>query len=107
MNEQEMRLFCTLRKKVADYIKKMVDAGEPHKSYEGIWEVLVSYPSYFDDETASARPDCCNITLHCYLIGPSRGYTWHGKTVGEALEKCKRDIDKWTNEKYLECYDII
>ena len=107
MNEKEMKLFSALRKQVADYIRKRLDAGAEHKSYEGIWEVLISYPSWFDDETTTASPDFCNITLHCYLIGPSRGYTWHGKTVDEALEKCKKDIDRWTNGKYLECRDII
>lgn len=96
MNKEQRRRFSALRKQVADYIKKELDDWVHHKSYEGIWEVMVSYPSYFDDETASAQPDCYNITLHSYLIGPSRSYTWRGETLDEALRKCEKDIDEWT-----------
>lgn len=98
MNKKELELFQKLRVKVADYIREYLKEDYGHKSYEGTWELLVSYPSYFDDDTASSSPDYYRVTLHCYVIGPSRHYDWSGKSFSEALEKCSHDIDIWVNE---------
>lgn len=98
MNKLEFELFLLLRKKVASYISDCLKDDCGHKSYEGTWELLVSYPNYFEDETATAKPDFYRITLHCYLIGPHRHYDWDGKTWDEALRKCRNDIERWTKE---------
>lgn len=96
MSKEERALFARLRKQVADYISWYLEEDCGHKSYEGTWEVLVSYPNYFEDDSATAPPDFYRVTLHCYIIGPHRHYDWDGKTFGEALKKCQRDIDRWT-----------
>lgn len=96
MNKKESELFMALRQKVALYIREYLKNDCGHKSYEGTWELLVSYPNYFEDETATAKPDFYQITLHCYVIGLNRHYEWDGKTWEEALRKCKCDIDRWT-----------
>lgn len=98
MNENEKNLFYKLRKQVADYICKSLKEDPIHKSYEGTWEILVSYPNYFEDETAKAEPDFYRITLHCYVLGPGRNYDWEGKSFMEALEKCECDINEWVKE---------
>lgn len=98
MTSEEKTLFSSLRRQVADYIREYLKDDFGHKSYEGTWEVRASYPNYFDDDTATAPPDFCQITLHCYVLGPGRHYDWKGKSFMEALKKCKRDIDQWVKE---------
>lgn len=98
MTPDERKKFLTLRKKVAKYIEEYLEEDCGHKSYEGTWELLVSYPNYFEDETASAPPDFFQITLHCYVLGPGRHYDWSGKTWSEALARCQHDIEQWLSE---------
>ncbi len=98
MNREEYKLFMSIRQTVASYICDYLKEDYGHKSYEGTWELLVSYPSYFEDETATSCPDFYQITLHCYVLGPGRHYDWHGKTWTEALKKCKNDIERWVKE---------
>ena len=98
MSDEEKDLFNQLRKQVADYIFEYLKDDFGHKSYEGTWELLVSYPSYFEDENSIASPVFYRVTLHCYVLGPGRHYDWEGKSFLEALNKCKRDIDDWVKE---------
>lgn len=95
MNQLQRERFCRLRKIVAKEIERQLAIDCCCKSYEGTWELTVSYPNYFEDETATAKPDFYQITLHCYVIGPSRHYRWSGKSWDECLNKCELDIDEW------------
>ena len=92
--------FGKVRRQVADAIAEYLKDDCGHKSYEGTWELLCSYPNYFEDETATAPPDFYRITLHCYILGSGAHYDWDGKSWWEALQKCKKDIDAWTKEVY-------
>lgn len=85
--------FFELRKKVNEAIRHAWASGEPGKSYEGIWEVTCEYPGA--DEGDAEGPCAWMIVLHCYLLGPSRHYSWRGKTFGEALKDCKREVEQW------------
>ena len=98
MDKKFYEEFCAIRQRTANAIAKALEEDWDCKSYEGTWELLVSYPDYFEDETATAPPDFYRITLHCYILGPGRHYDWDGKSWSEALEKCKKDIDEWTGE---------
>ena len=102
MSEEFHQEFNALRRRLADYIEWYLKEDCGHKSYEGTWELLCSYPSYFEDENASSPPNFYRITLHCYIIGPSRHYHWDGNTWEDALEKCKRDVDSWIFAEYEE-----
>lgn len=98
MTDNDHELLLSLRKQVADYICEYLKEDCGHKSYEGTWEVLMSYPNYFQDNTATASPNFYRVALHCYILGPARYYDWDGETLQEALMKCKHDIDQWTKE---------
>lgn len=101
MSKAEVEMFMYLRHKVACYLYKYTDYSFC-KSYEGTWELLVSYPNYFNDTTATASPCRYQIILHCYALGPNRHYyNWVGSTWLEALEKCKISIEDWTKDCYL------
>ena len=89
--------FNRLRKMVDEAVEKEWARGEPGKSYEGAWEVSAEFPST-DDGGANAGACYWKIVLHCYLIGPSRHYSWNGKTFEEALDKCEMDIKMWCRE---------
>ena len=95
MTSEEIVLFLYLRRTVYEYIKDYLKDDGDHKSYEGAWELLTCYPSYFDSETFYDGPEAVVATLHCYVLGPSRHYEWRGRTWKEAFEKAKRDIEEW------------
>lgn len=96
-----MEEFLELRKRffraIGEYFSDP-DGDNACKSYEGVFELEVGYPKYFDDEDASKGPEFYMIKLHCYVIGPNRHYEWSGKTFAEALRKCKKDVLSWINE---------
>lgn len=94
--------FQKLRKKLFAHLQTIIDSGEPGKSYEGIFEILCSYPDAWEDPDANGKPDYYEIRLHCYLIGPSRHYDWAGKTLEEAFQKCKNDVELWIKKDIKE-----
>lgn len=87
--------FSRLRKKLAAGISKALEECDHCKSYEGTWEIIESFPDYFQDEKAEAPADYVEIRLHCYVVGPSRHYQWVGSSFEEALEKAEIEIDSW------------
>ena len=90
--------FQKLRKKVMDGIADALKEDNGCKSYEGTFEVIADFPNYFDDENATRGAEGYVIRLHCYVLGPSRHYEWHGKTFAEAITKAEHDIDSWMQE---------
>ena len=95
MTKVDSNRFAELRVKVARMIRDELAIDCCCKSYEGTWEVSAEYPNYFEDETASQQPKWYCITLHCYVLGPSRHYSWTGHTFSEALEKAEQAISEW------------
>ncbi len=89
--------FLDLRRWVMKKLEK-VDMRDGCKSYEGTFELLFSYPNYFDEEDAGHvidNPDFAVITLYCYVLGPSRRYDWKGETISEAVDKARKEIESW------------
>lgn len=68
-----------------------------HKSYEGVFEIGFSYPSYFEMNGDGTNDifDTVTIMLHCYVIGPYRHYKWSGRTIEEAVNKARKEIESW------------
>ena len=95
MTPSEKARLGRLRKRVMAAIEEELKIDNCCKSYEGTFEILESYPTYFDDSEASMEPDYYRITLHCYVLGPGRHYEWDGRTFGEAIEKAEEEIDYW------------
>ena len=94
------RDFTALRKRLNTCINWLREQGEPGKSYEGAWDIQIGIPDATDDPDAKLPPDYCKITLHCYLLGPSRHYEWTGETVEEAFKQCRKDVEKWIDQEY-------
>jgi len=92
--------FAALRKQVNYAIEYQRKHGEPGKIYDGAWELFFMYPPQDEDPDAIAHPEQCIIRLHSYLVGPSRHYSWIGKSCEEALARCKKVVDKWCREVY-------
>ena len=95
MTKEEKALFSLLRVNVGEYIEDYLKDDAGHKSYEGTWELSVTYPSYFESDGFTAKPDSYCVTLHCYVLGPGRHYDWFGKSWLEALQRARSDIQKW------------
>lgn len=68
-----------------------------HKSYEGMFSVTCEWPNRF--AYGDAAPETIGptwwVTLHCYVIGPSRHYQWSGTTFNEAWERCEHSVREW------------
>ena len=87
--------FDRLRQRVMRAVEYELEQDGHCKSYEGTFEVTMSFPEYFQDETGTKPPDFVSITLHCYVLGPHRHYTWQGPTFLDALRKAEAEIDSW------------
>lgn len=89
--------FLALRRRVMQAIRRALAEDSCCKSYEGTFELLVSYPDYFDGEHTD-KPDFFKIVLHCYVLGHSRHYEWTGKSFKEALDSAEKEIETWIRE---------
>lgn len=92
--------FMRLRQIVMKAIEEQLQIDSHCKSYEGAFEWSVCYPNYFEDENAEQGPCYYMLTLHCYVLGPTRHYEWHGKTMDEVLDKAEGEIDSWIGGVY-------
>ena len=90
--------FDALRGRVARMIRKALEDDPCCKSYEGTWEVTVEYRDWFEDESGSLPPKWWCLTLHCYVLGPSRHYNWDGRTFAEAMSKAEYDVSQWEKD---------
>lgn len=95
--------FLSLRRYLFDFWNKH-GMDECHKSYEGAFELLLSFPCYFDDGADKDEPDFFEITLHCYVLGPYRHYHWRGNNFKEVVNEARKDIERWI-QKEMEDYD--
>lgn len=96
IDRDAMERFDRLRQRVMRAVEYELEQNDGYcKSYEGTFEVTMSFPEYFRDETGTKPPDFVSITLHCYVLGPHRHYTWRGPTFLDALRKAEAEIDSW------------
>ncbi|MGE3278055.1 MAG: hypothetical protein AB7O67_23330 [Vicinamibacterales bacterium] len=68
------------------------------KPYEGLMSIVA--PNFFD--VASKNPNGWAVTLDCYVVGPSRHYTWTGATLEDAVTKAEADVRAWIAESAEE-----
>jgi hypothetical protein len=94
MTTDELNRFFSLRLKVFQAIKRELEIDSHCKSYEGA--MSIQFPDYFE---VLNRTENYIIELHCYVIGPSRHYSWSGKTLTKALDEAEKDILSWISEK--------
>jgi len=75
-------------------IAKMRDEqGEGGKRYEGQIKAEAYLPSIHNPEIDD--PASASLTLHCYLLGPSRHYKWTAPTLEQALQVAIEDVETW------------
>lgn len=92
----------TLRKQLNAAIRHQQAQGEPGKYYEGTFELYIRWPECDADPNAEQEPEQYTLMMHSYLVGPGRHYEWKGKTLEEAMEKCKKDVQAWIAGVYAE-----
>lgn len=76
-------------------IKRCLAEDGHCKHYEG--RVSLQWPGYFDDDYV--------VELDCYLIGPSRHYSWRGVSHDDALAKALADVRVWIAENEADDYN--
>lgn len=89
--------FLELRTFVFNKIKQSLDEDGGCKSYEGSMRIIEQYPDYFEVGDGQMYPTY-QIELDCYVYGPSRHYTWSGKTLLEAVQKADAEIKSWSEK---------
>lgn len=90
INSEDLQRFLKLRENLFYQIKKVLEVDGHHKSYEGVFNIIM--PGYFEEEFE----DAWEIILNLYLIAPSgRQHHWIGKTFKEVLDKAEHDIRRW------------
>lgn len=94
----DMNRFYALRRRVFEAIDRIRAEGESGKSYEGLFEIHFDFEECHGVGSTKDEPDDVEIKLHCYLLGPYRHYSWHGKTFAEALDHAEAQIDVWIRE---------
>lgn len=94
MTALQMARLADLRADLFVELGELLALDDHCKHYEGAFSV--HFPNYF--EARAGEGNGWQITLDCYLVGPSRHYEWSGDTFGDALERCERDVRKWINE---------
>ena len=98
--DKEYKRFLALRRRVMQAIRRELERDSYCKSYEGTFEILVSYPDYFDweDDNKPDQPNFYLIRMHCYVLGSGRHNEWEGRTLKEALDEAEKDINQWIRE---------
>ena len=87
MTVSEIERFTSLRQRVLDEIERQRKKGELGKMADGDMELIYrikndGFVQWF-------------MTLHCYLIGPGRHYSWRGENLSAVLSAAEEDIDEW------------
>jgi len=102
-SQHDWNRFHLIRAEIFKFIAKSLEEDGHCKSYEG--GLNVEWPNYFEDKDTSENNGWYTngswmITLHCYLLGPSRHYRWIGKSFQECLEKFELDATHWIQGNY-------
>ena len=93
MTEKDYKRFLKLRLRLFKMIKSALEEDPCHKSYEGAIEIIGEFPNYF--EVGEAIPMSFEIRVHCYVVGPSRHYSFVGATAKQALDKFESALVLW------------
>lgn len=95
IHTDEWARFLRLRTDLFNEISAALEVDGHCKDYEGLLMVSYELPGYFYRED---RHPVWGISLDCYVIGPSRHYSWRGPTFADALVLASRDIRRWIRE---------
>ena len=82
--------FYALRGDLFDAIRFALSIDSHCKPYEGTFSLI--FPNYFEEEFC--------IKLDCYVIGPSRGFSWYGNSFEECLDAAEPIIRSWIKESF-------
>jgi len=93
--EEDWDRFMRLRERLFKAIKECLEIDSHCKSYEGRLDVELSLPNYFEE---GEQEPTWGIHLACYLIGPSRGEDWYGKSFRETLLRAEKDVIEWLDD---------
>ncbi len=96
----DIKYLNKVRNKLFAAIKKSFLEDSHCKHYEGA--ISIHVPNYFEQNYNNNSDDKWSIDLHCYVVGPSRHYTWPGPTLSCCIDKMDKDIDSWIKEEEEE-----
>lgn len=99
ISQQDLMRFAQLRGELFAFIGMALKENGHCKSYEGAMQI--GFPDYFSADDDGAW----SVSLDCYVIGPSRHYTWTGKNFTEALDKAEKEIRGWFGDELNEMFE--
>lgn len=107
ITEQEWERFYSLRNRLFTLIAVALHEDPYCKSYEGAIDLDISFPNYFETDSAYGPPEYFGIELHCYILINGRHETYKGKTFSQCLDKLENNISMWEFKwkEELEAYE--
>lgn len=97
--DEDWEQFLQLRERIFKTIEEIIeDPNATWKSYEGRFDLSVSFPNYFERDT----PPDWSLHFACYLIGPNRGEDWFGVDFHSVLIQAERTIGGWLGDHKQE-----
>lgn len=107
ITEKDWERFYHLRNRIFTLIAAALNEDPYCKSYEGAIDLDISFPNYFETNSAYDPPEYFGIELHCYILINGRHETYKGKTLSQCLDKMERAISLWEFEwkNELEAYE--
>lgn len=97
VTDVEIHKLQELRELLFDGIEMAIESGVGHhKSYEGAIEI--SFPNYFDERQQTFTSNYA-LTIHCYVLGPNRHYTFEGNTLEEAINQAMEHVREWVEDE--------
>ena len=87
----ELAAFFALRERTFRGIAAALSVDGHCKSGEGTFSIV--FPNYFENQQGRRGVE---IVLWCYVLGQSREHRWFGAILGEAVDRARLDIDRWS-----------
>ncbi len=86
--------FINYRARLFELIALQVATDLGHKSYEGTLRIIQHYPNYFEGDKAPTY----ELALDCYVLGPTRHYSWVGDSLDQCLDQAEAALIAWEAE---------
>lgn len=75
-------------------IERAIAQGATEKTWDGQIALTVDLPSY-----ASRKEKAfVQLSLHAFVFGPEKHYTWTGHDVALVFEDATREVQTWIDE---------
>lgn len=106
ITDEDLERFYSLRNRLFTLIAAALHEDPYCKSYEGAIDLDISFPNYFETDSAYDPPEYFGIELHCYILINGRHKKYKGKKFSQCLDSLEQDVNLWEMEWKEELKDL-